>query len=100
MRRATRRSTRPSSRRRPRCASCSSEAAPGARFGEMRMKRALTLLLLSAALAGCATRWVVDSDVRTFSSIGTVPVDATYRFERLPSQQAEEHTQLQIEAMA
>jgi hypothetical protein len=63
------------------------------------MKHVLAVLALCTGLAGCATRWVVDSDVRTFSSLGTVPAGATYRFERLPSQQASEAQQQQLEAM-
>jgi hypothetical protein len=45
----------------------------------------LTLLVL---LSGCATRWVVDSDVRSFSQLpaAAVTAGAAYRFERLPSQ--------------
>lgn len=57
-------------------------------------------LVLIASLSGCATHWVVDSDVRSFSEIGSVPADATYRFERLPSQQYDLRAQLQLEAMA
>lgn len=64
------------------------------------MRHALAVLALTTGLTGCATRWVVDSDVRSFSSIGTVPAGATYRFERLPSQQASEAQQQQLEAMA
>ncbi|MGK6309019.1 DUF4136 domain-containing protein [Variovorax sp. DT-64] len=64
------------------------------------MRHVLAVLALCIALAGCATRWVVDSDVRSFSSLGTVPAGATYRFERLPSQQASEAQQQQLEAMA
>jgi hypothetical protein len=64
------------------------------------MKHVLAALALCTGLAGCATRWVVDSDVRSFSSLGTVPAGATYRFERLPSQQASEAQQQQLEAMA
>jgi len=54
----------------------------------MMMKRALTALFLLAALSGCATRWVVDSDVQSFSALpaADVATGATYRFERLPSQ--------------
>jgi hypothetical protein len=58
-----------------------------------------TLVLLTS-LSGCATHWVVDSDVRSFSEITSVPADATYRFERLPSQQYDLRAQLQLEAMA
>ncbi|NDZ14760.1 hypothetical protein C7T35_05405 [Variovorax sp. WS11] len=64
------------------------------------MKHVLAVLALCTGLAGCATRWVVDSDVRSFSSLGAVPAGATYRFERLPSQQAGEAQQQQLEAMA
>lgn len=67
------------------------------------MKRAffaLPALLLVATLSGCATSWVVDSDVKSFSAIDTVPAGATYRFERLPSQQANGERQASLEAMA
>jgi Domain of unknown function (DUF4136) len=64
------------------------------------MRSLLAALVLTASLTGCATRWVVDSDVRSFSEIASVPADATYRFERLPSQQYDEAAQLQLEAMA
>jgi len=68
------------------------------------MKRtSLALLLVAAAsvtLSGCATSWVVDSDVKSFSSLSTVPPGATYRFERLPSQQADTARQDSLEAMA
>ncbi|MGJ7489007.1 DUF4136 domain-containing protein [Variovorax sp. ZT4R33] len=50
---------------------------------------ALSALALLAALSGCATRWVVDSEVRSFSQLPAsgVAAGASYRFERLPSQQ-------------
>ncbi|KLN54288.1 DUF4136 domain-containing protein [Variovorax paradoxus] len=64
------------------------------------MKRAFSALLLVATLSGCATSWVVDSDVKSFSSLSTVPPGATYRFERLPSQQADPARQESLEAMA
>ncbi|MFT3718978.1 DUF4136 domain-containing protein [Pseudorhodoferax sp.] len=53
-------------------------------------------------LAGCATstHWVVENDVQTFSQLSAVPVPATYRFERLPSQQASAQEQARIEAAA
>ena len=44
------------------------------------MKRAFPALLLVATLSGCATSWVVDSDVKSFSAIDTVPAGATYRY--------------------
>ncbi|RYF67376.1 MAG: hypothetical protein EOO22_19510, partial [Comamonadaceae bacterium] len=43
---------------------------------------------------------MVDSDVRSFSKLTAVPADAAYRFERLPSQQADEPAQRSLEAMA
>jgi len=58
------------------------------------------MLMVILSLAGCATTWVVDSDVNTFSKLGAVPAGASYRFERLPSQQAAEPQQSQLEAMA
>jgi hypothetical protein len=72
------------------------------------MKRLLTSLFTVAAvvsltgLTGCATRWVVDSDVQSFSKIAAVPAGSTFRFERLPSQQsgAAQESQAQLEAMA
>ena len=64
------------------------------------MRRALTALFLIATLAGCATRWVVDSDVSSYSALAAVPPGATYRFERLPLQQADEAAQRDLEAMA
>jgi hypothetical protein len=64
------------------------------------MKRALSALLLIASLTGCATSWVVDSNVKSFSALGTVPPGATYRFDRLPSQQADGARQDSLEAMA
>jgi hypothetical protein len=41
----------------------------------------------AAALAGCSTTRLVDSDVQAFSTLPAVAPGATYRFERLPSQQ-------------
>lgn len=57
-------------------------------------------LALAAALSGCATSWTVDSNVTSFSRPPGAKAPATYRFERLPSQQAQEATQLELEAMA
>ncbi len=63
-------------------------------------------MLWSAALAsvvllsGCATTWIVDNDVQTFSGLTTQPSPATYRFERLPSQQSLPGEQAALEASA
>ncbi|MGI4779574.1 MAG: DUF4136 domain-containing protein [Janthinobacterium lividum] len=71
-------------------------------------KRAFLLFAVASTLAltGCATRWVVESDVRSFSSLtpdaGVAP-GATYRFERLPSQLQDErgaHQADSLEALA
>ncbi|WP_369644734.1 DUF4136 domain-containing protein [Variovorax sp. V118] len=65
------------------------------------MYRAFSALFLVATLSGCATSWVVDSNVKSFATPGaTVPPGATYRFERLPSQQADTARQEGLEAMA
>lgn len=60
----------------------------------------LWALALAAALSGCATSWTVDSNVTSFSRPPGASAPATYRFERLPSQQAQEAGQLELEAMA
>jgi hypothetical protein len=49
-------------------------------------------------LSGCATSYVLDNNVQSFSNLTALPVQPTYRFERLPSQQAPDQTAL--EAMA
>ena len=63
----------------------------------------LLALCLSAAtvlLAGCATSYVLDNTVQSFSSMAALPAAPTYRFERLPSQQAPDQVQLEIMADA
>ena len=83
----------------------------------------IAALAAVVTLSGCATTWRVTSDVQSFSSLpatpttpvpvpvepGTgqplppAPFTATYRFDRLPSQQAnpaEQAAQAQLEAMA
>lgn len=64
------------------------------------LARAVFAFAMAAALGGCATRWVVDNDVDTFSKIAAMPAEPSYRFERLPSQQANEAAQQRLEAMA
>ena len=49
-------------------------------------------------LTGCATGYLLDNSVQSFSSLTALPAQPSYRFERLPSQQAPAHGQL--EAMA
>lgn len=65
------------------------------------MFRSLILVLLAALwLSGCTGMRLVDSEVRSFASAPPVPAGARYRFERLPSQQADAAPQAQLEAMA
>ncbi|ABM57222.1 DUF4136 domain-containing protein [Verminephrobacter eiseniae] len=45
------------------------------------------LLGLAAALAGCSSTRLVDGQVQSFSTLAAMPAPATYRIERLPSQQ-------------
>ena len=65
------------------------------------MKRFTLFLVVAAAalLAGCASTWQVNSDVRTFSSLPAIPANAAYRFERLPSQQSHGEQQARLEAV-
>ena len=59
-----------------------------------RVLAALALTLL----AGCASTYTLDNTVQSFSQVTALPPPATYRFERLPSQQSPE--QQQLEALA
>lgn len=66
------------------------------------MRSILRLLgwVLSAApiLSGCATGYLLDNDVQSFSSLTALPARPAYRFDRLPSQQSP--AQARLEAMA
>jgi hypothetical protein len=46
-------------------------------------------------LSGCATSYVLDNTVQSFSSLPALPAQPTYRFERLPSQQAPDQAALE-----
>lgn len=63
-----------------------------------------SLILCAAALllGGCSAMRLVDSDVISFAPAAAKPVTvpATYRFERLPSQQARAAQQAQLETLA
>ena len=64
------------------------------------LSRLLALALLAvAALSGCASGYLLDNNVQSFSGLATLPASPTYRFERLPSQVSEPF-QAQLEAMA
>lgn len=58
-----------------------------------------TAVLSGVMLAGCATGYLLDNTVQTFSGAPAMPANPTYRFERLPSQQASPG-QAQLEAIA
>lgn len=60
----------------------------------------LMLCAAAAVLAGCATTHVVDSDVRSYSTLTALPQPPTYRLERLPSQAAHAASFNAIEALA
>ena len=66
----------------------------------MRLVFRICLLVCLAAMAGCASTRLIDSEVRSFRS-GTVELAAaSYQFERLPSQQADPAAQAQLENWA
>jgi hypothetical protein len=54
--------------------------------------------VFAGTLAGCASTYTLDNTVQSFSQIQGLPSPATYRFERLPSQQ--DASQVQLEALA
>jgi hypothetical protein len=60
------------------------------------LPRLLSLLVFAAALlSGCASGYVLDNRVVSFSGLTGVPALPTYRFERLPSQETPFHAQLE-----
>lgn len=61
--------------------------------------RWIGLWLLVLALTGCSGMRIVDSDVRAYTTGPGVPLPASYRFERLPSQQAMPEQRVRLEAM-
>lgn len=68
------------------------------RCSVLRLLRFLGTAITIAVLAGCASSYVLDNTVLSFSQLTAVPSAPTYRFERLPSQQSP--AQAQVEAMA
>ena len=66
--------------------------------------QAIKIIVLAAAvlLTGCSTLRLVDSDVNTFatSAVQPIAIPATYRFERLPSEQAEGPARDALESLA
>lgn len=62
--------------------------------------RWLAMLVACLALvSGCASGYLLDSQVQAFSSLPALPANPSYRFERLPSQQ-QLPVQAHIEALA
>jgi hypothetical protein len=62
------------------------------------ISKLLGLAAFVALLAGCAGTYVLDNTVQSFSQLGAPPTPATYRYERLPSQQVV--NQAELEALA
>ena len=65
-----------------------------------RLWRLGWILAVAWLLAGCASTYLLDNEVTSFSSLTAVPSQPTYRFERLPSQQAPGQAQLETLADA
>lgn len=65
----------------------------------VRICGAALLAAGAAALSGCATGYLLDNQVQSFSHLQALPAPASYRFERLPSQLADP-AQTQLEAYA
>lgn len=64
-----------------------------------RLLRFFSMLVAATALSGCATGFLLDNQVQSFSHLTALPSPATYRFERTPSQQADP-SQTALEALA
>jgi len=66
--------------------------------------RRITLIFAALAallaLGGCASGYTIDTAVQSFSHLAALPQQPTFRFERLPSQQAFGPEQSELEAMA
>jgi hypothetical protein len=65
----------------------------------VRLSRGCVAAGLAVLLAGCATGYLLDNRVESFSQLQAVPAQPNYRFERVLSQQADPN-QLALEAMA
>ena len=55
----------------------------------LRLLRFVGAALASLALAGCATGYLLDNQVQSFSQLQGLPAQPTYRFERSLSQQVD-----------
>lgn len=63
-------------------------------------KALAAIIFIAIGLTGCGTVRLVDTEVRSFATPPPVPNGALYRFERLPSQQADAAAQTRLEALA
>lgn len=66
----------------------------------MRFANFLAALGLTLTLSACGIPRMIDSEVQSFVGTAGAVVGATYRFERLPSQQTQPVQQERVEAMA
>ena len=65
------------------------------------MFRSTVVMVVSTlVLSGCAGVRLIDTEVRSFVTPPGIQAGAAYRFERLPSQQADVAAQARLEAMA
>lgn len=65
------------------------------------MRKSLVAVLFTVlGLTGCGSMRVVDSDVSSYAAPPYIPLGASYRFERLPSQQAQAPRQSALETIA
>jgi len=65
-----------------------------------RPLRWLIAMVASVLLGGCALPRMIDSDVQSFVGTPAAVAGASYRFERLPSQQAQGAAHERVEALA
>lgn len=61
--------------------------------------RGIVVVCAVVVLSGCASGYLLDNQVQSFSGLPSLPANPTYKFERLPSQQAAAD-QAQVEALA
>lgn len=66
----------------------------------MHLAHILIGIGLTLALSACGIPRMIDSEVQSFVGTAGAAVGATYRFERLPSQQSQPALQERVEAMA
>lgn len=67
--------------------------------GFLRFLLSWVLAGVMALLSGCASTYLLDNQVQSFSQLAAVPAQPTYRFERSLSQQ-QDPNQLALEALA